>query len=81
MLEARDDAQCVTLSDGRILVVGGWYEGQLLKSAELWDPLTNQWSPAGTLTTPRSSFALTALPDGRSAVSNVLAVSVRRTTC
>ncbi|WP_224240806.1 Kelch repeat-containing protein [Hyalangium gracile] len=73
MLEPRDDAAGVTLSDGRILVVGGWHEGTLLKSTEVWDPRTEQWSPAGTLSIARSSLALTALPDGRAAVSGGLA--------
>ncbi|MFL5349560.1 MAG: Kelch repeat-containing protein [Hyalangium sp.] len=72
LLEPREEAQGVTLSDGRILIVGGWHQGQLLTTAELWDPRTERWSPAGSLSTPRSSFALTALPDGRAAVSGGL---------
>jgi len=73
MTEPREDAQGVTLSDGRILVVGGWHRGTLLTTAELWDPRTERWSPAGKLATARSSFALTALQDGRAAVSGGLA--------
>ncbi|WP_375769823.1 kelch-like protein [Archangium gephyra] len=72
LTQSRDEAQGVTLSDGRVLVVGGWHEGSPLATAEVWDPRTESWSPTGSLATPRSSFALTALPDGRAAVSGGL---------
>lgn len=72
LLEPREDAQGVTLSDGRVLIAGGWHKGRLLTTAELWDPRTERWSPAGKLSTARSSLALTALPDGRAAVSGGL---------
>lgn len=68
----RDEALGVTLSDGRILVVGGWHQGTALGTAETWEPRTEQWSPTGTLATARSGFALTALPGGRAAVSGGL---------
>ncbi|XXF79181.1 kelch repeat-containing protein [Myxococcaceae bacterium GXIMD 01537] len=73
LVESRDDAQGVTLSDGRILVVGGWHEGRLLASSEVWDPRTETWSATGSLALARSSFLLTALPDGGAAVSGGLA--------
>ncbi|EAU64582.1 kelch repeat, putative [Stigmatella aurantiaca DW4/3-1] len=72
LTESRDDAQGITLSDGRILVVGGWDQGRVLPTSEVWDPATGSWSPAGTLASARSSFALTALPGGRAAVSGGL---------
>jgi Kelch motif len=72
MLELRDDAAGIALTDGSILVVGGWGEGGLLTSAEQWDPSTERWSPAGSLAMARSSFTLTALPDGQAAVSGGL---------
>lgn len=67
-LEPRQDAEAITLSDGRILVVGGWFEDRLLGTAEVWDPRTDRWSPAGVLSRPRTRFALVALPEGRAAV-------------
>ena len=33
-------------------------------SAEIYDPSDHRWSPAGTLSAPRSGFAMIALPDG-----------------
>jgi hypothetical protein len=71
--ESRDDAQGVTLADGRILVVGGWDRGRLLSTAEVWEPHTGSWSAAGTLALARSSFTLTALPGGGAVVSGGLA--------
>ncbi|WP_368670378.1 Kelch repeat-containing protein, partial [Myxococcus sp. AM011] len=72
LTEERDDAAGVTLSDGRILVVGGWNHGTVLMSAELFDPRTEQWTATGALGLARSSFTLTALADGRAAVSGGL---------
>ncbi|MFP2962576.1 Kelch repeat-containing protein, partial [Myxococcus sp. 1LA] len=67
LTESRDDPQGVTLSDGRVLVVGGWRRGELLGSSEVWDPASEAWTPTGALPHPRSSFVLAALPDGRAA--------------
>ncbi len=52
----------------RVLVVGGDYVelGRYpLSSAELWDPLTGTWSPAGELAFARANHTATSLPDGR----------------
>ncbi|MDC0710070.1 kelch-like protein [Stigmatella sp. ncwal1] len=72
LAESRDDPKGITLSDGRILVVGGWDHGRALTTSEVWAPGTGLWSSAGTMASARSSFALTALPDGRAAVSGGL---------
>ena len=53
------------LSDGRVLVMGGWGERGLLDSAEVWDPATATFAPAGSLAGGRSMHTATALPDGR----------------
>jgi hypothetical protein len=80
LTESRDEAAGVTLSDGRVLVVGGWRQGHVLTSAEVWDPRSGTWSATGGLTTPRSSFALTALPGGRALVSGGLAEDSKECT-
>lgn len=71
MLTARRGAQSVALADGRVLVVGGssigrrLYEGYAaVASAEVFDPATGTWSPAGVLAAARQDFSLAALPDG-----------------
>lgn len=80
LVESRDEAAGVTLSDGRVLVVGGWRQGHVLTSAEVWDPRTESWSATGGLATPRSSFALTALPGGRALVSGGLGADSKEST-
>jgi len=58
------------LKDGRLLILGGSeLAGTPVNSAELYDPRTNKWSPAGTMAPGagnlRSSFTATTLKDGR----------------
>ena len=59
------------LRDGRVLVVGGW-AGVASGSAplpdagaEIYDPRTGTFSPAGTMAVRRNSHAAAALQDGR----------------
>jgi len=60
-----------TLTDGRVLIVGGqsWKIGQpsrTLASAELYDPKTNRFTPAdGPMQFARDRCTATALKDGR----------------
>ena len=74
--EARYGASMVTLADGRALVVGGWktiedeFERSPLGTAELFDPATGRWSPAGELVLARTDFILAALPDGGALVAS-----------
>ena len=72
LTSSRDEPMGVTLSDGRILVVGGWQGGEPLGTAEVWDPRTGTWSETGALALARSGFTLTALPGGGAAVSGGL---------
>ena len=56
------------LRDGRILVVGGLeFPGPAQVAAEIFEPKTESWSPAGQATQPlvRDGFAMTILKDGR----------------
>ena len=59
------------LSDGRVLVVGGKGEpvpdvdSQLRRTAEIWDPATGEWSPAGSMADGRAEHTATPLGDGR----------------
>ena len=59
------------LQDGRVLVVGGWggppgdARGRILRSAELYDPSTRSFQPAGDMTALRFAPRVTALLDGR----------------
>jgi len=55
------------LVDGRVLVVGGRYgpTGPLLKSAELFHPSTNTWSPVPDMSRGRIQHAATLLANGK----------------
>ncbi len=56
---------------GKVLVAGGYTGAStanaqpVLSTAELYDPGTDTWSPAGSLNTRRSLHAATLLKDGR----------------
>jgi len=53
------------LRSGKVLVAGGWNEGDFLSSAELYDPASGTWRPTGTMTTNRDSCTATLSTDGK----------------
>ncbi len=62
----------ITLTNQKVLAVGGVYDPSIVTSrasAELFDPITGQWSPTGSLTVGRSSFGASLLPNGNVLVS------------
>lgn len=50
------------LPDGTVLVAGG--KGKKT-TAEIYDPVANQWASTGDLIEPRSEVVAVGLPDGR----------------
>ena len=73
LAETRVGASAVTLTDGRVLLVGGSVDRDSAPieqaSAEVYDPASGRWSSAGSLATARSGFALVALTDGGALVA------------
>ena len=65
MKEGGVSGTAALLSDGRVLVVGGYGGSKLLASAELYDPATGMFTAAGRMATARSSHTATRLQDGR----------------
>jgi len=61
----------VLLKDGKVLVLGGSSNGQRAggtveeKTAEIYDPSTGRFSPAGDMSSPRNKLGAALLPDGR----------------
>jgi hypothetical protein len=56
----------VALSDGRILAFGGHADwGIGVANADIFDPVTKLWTPAGSMQYPRWYPTATVLPDGR----------------
>jgi hypothetical protein len=58
--EARAGHSATLLPDGRVLVACG-RNGALLKSAELYDPVTGTWTLTGQAMEPRAGLTATLL--------------------
>src|SRR5215831_8080814 len=63
MVSVRDYHTAITLSNGKVLVVGG-FNGGVASSTELYDPATGNWSATGSLGTARELHTATLLPSG-----------------
>ena len=64
MTTAREYHTATLLSNGKVLVAGG-FNGGYLSSAELYDPATGTWTATGTLTTERGYHTATLLSNGK----------------
>ncbi len=63
----RANHRAVLLTDGRVLIVAGRRAvapDAELASAEIYDPVSDRWAPAGALATARARPATALLPDG-----------------
>ncbi|HEV2388800.1 MAG TPA: kelch repeat-containing protein [Candidatus Acidoferrales bacterium] len=70
MTSARTYHRATILKNGKVLVAGGFDEGHPdeplpLNSAELYDPATGSFAPAGTMATARAVHTATLLPNGK----------------
>ncbi|WP_369174524.1 Kelch repeat-containing protein [Streptomyces sp. R28] len=83
MTDARSDHRAVRLTDGRVLLVGGYAGADLYlhvpqSFCELYDPVTGSWAPTGSLRLPRGGHQATPLVDGTVLVTGGFAVTMRR---
>lgn len=62
---ARTSHTATLLSDGRVLVVGGFGDDDDHASAEVWDPGTGTFSPTGPMGRSRYFHTATLVSDGR----------------
>ena len=68
MATTRLDHTATLLPNGKVLVVGGLdasFPSSTLASTELYDPNTNSWSAAASMSSGRARHTATGLPDGR----------------
>ncbi len=65
MVDARSGHTASLLQDGRVLLAGGENSGGAVSSAEIFDPANNNFSSAGTMSSPRMNHGASVLPDGR----------------
>jgi len=68
MTTPRDSATATLLGNGAVLVTGGsslGYTSGFLSSTELYNPLTNTWSAAAPMSTPRDHHKATLLNNGK----------------
>ena len=69
MSEARSVPTASVLHDGRVLITGGSHIGAgsaaMRNTAEIYNPITNSWAPAGEFEVNRAGHSATVLRDGR----------------
>lgn len=81
MNSARALHVAVTLSDNRVLLIGGAdATGGVLSTCEIYDPATNAFTPTGSMGTPRVLHAACRLADGRVMVAGGTSTLVDQTT-
>jgi hypothetical protein len=71
MNEARSTPGASLLLDGRVLLTGGGYGGDVLASAEIYDPATGKFNMTANMMLPRHKQGQTTLPDGQVLVLGV----------
>jgi WD40 repeat protein len=74
MTVAREEHTATALSDGRVLITGGFsYQGgSFLSSAEIFNPSTDAFTATGSMLTSRGDHVAVLLPDGKVLVAGGL---------
>jgi hypothetical protein len=62
---SRDDHAAVAMSDGRVLLIGGWSLGGILASTDRYDPRSGTFAPGPTMHSPRAGLLPVTLSNGQ----------------
>ena len=62
MQHQRSDASATSIS-GKIYIAGGFNGNEVLSSAEVYDPISNQWTLIPSMSRPRSGVQLVQFED------------------
>jgi len=65
MNEPRDGHTATLLSNGKVLIAGGWNQKGRTAAAELYDPETGKFYYAGSMMAPRQGMTATLLKNGQ----------------
>ncbi|MFM8430915.1 MAG: Kelch repeat-containing protein, partial [Holophagaceae bacterium] len=66
MATGRSGHTVTVLSDGKILVTGGYSASNtVLSSVEVYDPVANTWTTKASMSTARHFHKATLMPDGK----------------
>jgi hypothetical protein len=60
----RNSHTATLLQNGKVLVAGGWVDGNTTSSAEIYDPQTGVFSTTGSMNRGRNDFSATLLQNG-----------------
>jgi N-acetylneuraminic acid mutarotase len=72
MTTERQNQTATLLLNGKVLVVGGVNNGEVLVNAELYDPATGNWTATTPMKVAREFHTATLLPDGKVLVAGGL---------
>ena len=78
LVQARVGHRAVALTDGSVLLLGGWTPAGATDRIERFDPATGTFSAHGRLLAPRDGFTATPLADGTILVAGGYAGAMRR---
>ncbi|MFH0733385.1 MAG: T9SS type A sorting domain-containing protein [bacterium] len=56
------------LTNGNVLIAGGWYDEPSATYGELYNPITQTFIVTGALNTPRAGLTMVSTPDGKATV-------------
>jgi len=65
LIERRVQPAAVALADGRALVIGGWVDGRVTPTTEIFDPAKRRSRPGPDMATPRAAATVVRLADDR----------------